>query len=298
MQNRYVIATVVVAVLATVAVEESRISKLRKEVIRLRQLPDARQPAAAATTTEDEAAPPNPAPATVDPGPEPAAPAATGRVPADFPEPDEARIRALAVGPNSALYYALNLNNHERAYLEHLLENRAQLEAKFAQTWMAASPDGRSAIEAAMRPEIGHIDAEIHDFLEHNSARATFAVFQEKQSERALAEELRPLLDQAGLSLDQEKESRLIDALHQARVATGSLRWDSIEALPVIAAGGAPEKFEQQWDARTELLAAALPEFLTEEETAAVLEARAQLKEPRLAGVRMAVEALGAAAGQ
>ncbi len=303
MQTRYVLALVIVAVLATVAIEETRIARLQAEIIRLRELPPAPIPAPTPAPTPEPGSRDIPTESAAAPdasGPDPPSPAApstdtppTGRqLPPDFPEPDENLSNIIALGPNSALYYELNLTNRERAYLEDLIQRRAATEADFAMKWMAASPEDRSTIEIALTPEIEKFDKAIAAFLNNDVAFATFQEHQRRAPERGMVDEIRPLIDQDGISLELQQENQLTEALYQARIESNSINWNAPEALPVIAEGNAPELFETQWNARTELLTAMLPDFLSEEEATAVLKARAQLKEPRLESVRMATSTM------
>ncbi|MGB6219622.1 hypothetical protein [Haloferula sp.] len=294
MKPQYVIALVVVAVLATVVIEETRISKMRAEIIRLQALPDSRpapEPEPAEPAVE---IPPSPEPS-IEPTPEVApAPAATlGRViPKDFPDPDDATIKRLAVDPYSDFAYEIGLNNRERAYLDELLAQRTRALQETAAKWMAADSSGRDDLEDDITLIIANSDDQIATFLNNEQDAKAFANYHAMQPEREQLTAMAADLDAAGATLEIEKEKQLIEALYQARVGTGSLDWNSTAGLIALDEGGTLEQFETEWTAQGNALKGLLPKFLSETEMTAVLLSREQRKAEMIASLELVIEAI------
>lgn len=290
---RYVIALVVVAVLITVVIEESRLSEMRAEIIRLRSLvkspedADDNQISGAEEVVGQQNSPS--VPELPSDGP---LRAPNSRVPEEFPEPDEETVRALALGANSALHYELALSNRERAYFERLMEQRNSADAAYAQAWIASSPEIRAAKN--IPEELRKIDTQIEEFLGSEENLFIFQKFVDRRSARTMTEEIRQILEQQGIVFAIDKETQLIEALHLSMMETGATDWDSLDALPMLLKDDALDRFESDWQAQTEFLKAAIREFLADDEVTAVLDARRQLKASRLENLSQSIEILKA----
>ncbi|BCX47582.1 hypothetical protein HAHE_14900 [Haloferula helveola] len=277
MKPALAISTVVVAVLATVVVEETRIKSLQEEINRLRALPppDAQPEAGTAPAKTGT-------PGAADNNSEDPAPViAEGirNVPDSYPAPDTGVIQKNALSPYSDLHYELNLTNKERAYFEDLIAARNAKLREMAARWVDALPTDRPLIEKEIAEFEVANDRRIRDFLDSDADFETFEDYHEMQPERHMVEQLRPIMDQSGVALEIEKERMLISTLHEARKATSGVDWNSLEGMQAIVAGEPEKRFDEEWDAQTEFLGKRLPEFLTEEEAEAVFGARIQLKE-------------------
>lgn len=306
MKPSFAIAAVIVAVLATVVIEEYRIKNLQAELQRLRALPrdtaaeDAAEdggsePAAGTPSAGDDAELPDPVSPSADEG-EADAPAADGdeesaageagenaalksirQVPEDFPSPDDEAVKAAALSPYSDLYYDLGLNNRERSYFGELLDRRTERRQALAMKWVEAAPAERDAIEDQLAEAEAESRREIEAFLNRESDVVTFSNYDTMRPARELVVQARPLMDQMGVALERDKERKTIAAVHEARSRAGSIDWESIEGLKRMVAGDAPEVFDEHWEAETAALKESLPGFLDEQETEAFLASREQL---------------------
>lgn len=299
MKPSFTIAAVVIAVLATVVIEEYRIKNLQAELQRLRALPrdvgadGGADPAAEAPGAGDDAVLPDPvsppadggkAPATNgDEQADPAGAAGTGalksirQVPEDFPSPDEEAVKVAALSPYSDLYYDLGLNNRERAYFGELLDRRTERRQALAMKWVEAAPAERDEIEAQLAEAEAESRREIEAFLNRESDMVRFSNYDAMRPARELVVQMRPLMDQMGVALERDKELQTMAAVHAARQRVGSIDWESIEGLKRMVAGDAPEVFDEHWAAETEALKESLPGFLNEEEIEAFFASREQL---------------------
>lgn len=277
------LSLVVIAVLATVVIEETRIKKLQAEIIALRALraPAASAPAApipapaapAAPMGDETVAPPS-APAPVSPAPAAVPPR---HLPAEYPDPDLTRIQQLAVGDRASLYLEFGLTSREQAYLEDLIAEWKLGRTRLCGQWLGADEASRPAImesiqqaeegaTATLRAFFGN-DEEFNRMLQHLAA----------QPERELVRQMTPLMDAKGIALERAKEEQLIEALFRLRDVVGDIDWSSPAALEFIAAGTARDRFSASWEQTQKALPQLLATFLTTEEAAAVIEARASL---------------------
>jgi hypothetical protein len=302
MKSRYTIALVVISILATVAIEESRISKMRTEINRLQAIPrdepsDISDIVAKTVDLNDPAqnhveSAPAPEPIPEPKAATPPSPPADRVVPEEFPDPDDATIKQLAIGPNSNFSYEIGLNNRERAYLAFLLDRRSSLLQDTAAKWIAASPDERPRLENTMTLIVANSEDQIATFLGNEADAKAFADYHAMQPEREMLSSMSAALDEAGTTLPIEKEQELITSLYQARVGTGSLDWNSPAGLKAIAESDPQERFETEWENQTQALNGLLPKFLTESETAAVLQSREGMKEDMITSIESVVEAI------
>ena len=298
MKPQHTIAFVVVAVLATVVIEELRISKMRAEIIRLQAIPrDTPSDIDAIVNktqevieTVEETPEVTPAPA---PEPETPEAAPTGRVISeDFPAPDEATIKRLALSPYSDFCYEKFLSNRERAYLSDLIQQRTQTLQDTASKWMIAPPSERPGLQDTMTLITAKSDDAIATFLNNETDAKDFANYHAMQPERQQVVAMAGALDEAGATLKMAKEKQLIEALYQARVGTGSVDWNSPAGLKAIGEGGALQRFGKEWETQTQALVGLLPKFLSETEAAAVLQSREGLKPDMVASIESAIEAI------
>lgn len=287
------ISAVVVAVLVTVVIEETRIKQLNDEIIRLRALP---VPEETPVTEPSSAAAPDPAVPDAEEAPAPAEvpePAPGLRqVPESYPAPDKKRIQEVAQSPYSQLHYELNLTNRERSYLEELLFARQLEQQQLAGRWLDALPEDRATIEKSIT-EIDTMTMDrVREFLGDEADFATFTAYHDRQPDREQLAKLAPMMDQEGVALELEKELAIIDAMHEARSDAGAIDWDSLAGMKAIAEGGALERFEEEWAKTGENLSARLGDLLDEKEAAAFTAAREQLKEAQLETLKDAIEAV------
>lgn len=235
----------------------------------------------------------------VKPSPPTDQPALSGsmrNVPEDFPSPDEDSVKALAVSAYSDLYYQLGLSNRERAYFEKLLNERTMKRQQLAMKWVQAEAGQRAGVEQEMNSMEEDFLDQLLVFLKRERDLEAFVKYDEKQASRQMLIQMRPIMDQLGVTLEVEKETRAIEVLDEIRRRIGSTAWESIEGLKRMAAGDALEVFDQQWEEATTLLKPAMAEFLNESEVKAFFESRDQLRQSIRASLKDGVEQLSGGA--
>ena len=276
------LSLVVIAVLATVVVEETRIKKLNAELTALRALratePSQKPPAGNPSETGPAETPAADTPAVAADPPATGAPSAR-QLPPDFPEPDAPRLQQLALGDRAGLYLELGLTSREQAYLEDLLAEWRQARAKLCAEWIATAEDGRAAVMASIQQAEEGATGTLRTFFGDDSSFERFMAHLAAQPERDLFRQMAPLMDAKGFALEMAKEEQVIEALFRLREIVGGVDWTSPAALEFLADGTARERFTMAWDETGKALPEVLRPILTEDEVKAVIEARESLRE-------------------
>ncbi|GAA5484200.1 hypothetical protein [Haloferula sargassicola] len=260
------LSLVVIAVLATVVIEESRLKHYRSELADLQAL-RATQPAPERVEEEPEAVV------------ESSAASVGHELPANFPVPNSEEIKTLAASPRAGLYLELGLTVTEQAYVENLITGLRKQQQELAAAWIAAAPDQRADLEAKLREAEVTTDEALRGFFREEKE---FKVVQDAlalQPDVELYRQLEPYLSVQGVGFNKTKEDRFIEALHQIRMTVGGIDWNSPDALPFHATGTAADRFRQEWKRINEGLEKVLPVFLDRRELEAVEAARKELYE-------------------
>lgn len=304
MKPAVAISAIVIAVLATVVIEETRIKKLQSEITQLRALPPTepdKAPPLVVEPVEGEGPVDPPIEPEVEPTPPPPVPGLR-TVPENYPAPSDEQVSKNSLSPFSQLHLALGLTNREQAYFEDLIASRRLEKQQLAGQWIDALPEDRLNIEQSM----GEIDSMTHDriraFLENDEDFETYVGYDMMQPERELLSQIAPVMDQPveteegvaepGVVLELEKELKLIEAMHQARKSAGGIDWNSIHGMKAMAEAEALERFKEEWTKTGEILAAEIGTFLDETETRRFLAAREQVMATQIETLEAAIEAV------
>ncbi|MCH7226919.1 hypothetical protein [Haloferula sp. A504] len=304
MKPAVAISAIVIAVLATVVIEETRIKKLQDEITGLRALPP-RVPDKAPPLVVEPAEGEDPVEPAIEPEVEPTAPPPVPglrTVPENYPAPEEDRIREIALSPYSHLHYALNLTNRERAYFEDLMASRRLEKQQLAGQWIDALPEDRLSIGQSMEDIDSMTQDRIRTFLGNEDDFETYVAYDLMQPERELLSQIAPVMDQPvetaegvtepGVVLELEKELKLIEAMHRARKAAGGIDWNSLQGMKAMAEPDALERFKEEWTKTGEILATEIGTFLDETEARRFLAAREQVMATQVETLETAIEAV------
>ena len=304
MKVPYAIAMTVVAVLITVAIEESRIAKLRST------LPSEETTGSATPLASHD----NPSPASSTD--EPDAPARTKSrpelkpaTPANQPEElDESIIkttRKMWENPagNSlinhgmkiavAMLYEDFIDGLEFAkeagdYFKNLLAGQRSLQQELGMKMMGASPEEMRELTAEIEKSSKENDEEIRKFLNNDEDYQRYQDYKNRLPEHQQLDGIRNAMNAKGAPLDEATEAKLMDAMFRARTSTGSPDLSGPKAMEAITSGNMLENFEQNWDTQQESLLKETGTFLNEEQMAAFQEYQKQMKEMQLMGIKMA----------
>jgi hypothetical protein len=301
MKTPHALGLILLAVLTTVAIEESRIAKLRSEI----------QPAAgssvrtASVSATPSAGDPNPAstrPSKTERKPKPATPDADP----DSEDGDFSKtVRKMWENPAGkammnqgvkiavAMMYedfirSLGLTPDETDYMKDLLGKEIADQQELGMKFMSATPEERTALQAEMEKRKADNEAAVKTFLNDEEDYKSYTAYKDRLPERQQLEGIRAVMTGKNAPLDADTESRLIDAMYDARVKMDAPDYSGPKAFEELAKGNVVENFEQGWQKQDERLAAATRDILNEAQQAAFKEYREQAKEMQLMGIKMA----------
>jgi hypothetical protein len=301
MKTPHALGLVLLAVLATIAIEESRIAKLRSE-IQSAAGSTARTASASATPFTAESNPASTRLSKTERKPRPATP------PSDSADDDgdfSKTVRRMWENPAGkammnqgvkiavAMMYedfidSLNLTKEEADYLKVLLGKEIADQQELGMKFMGATPAERTALQAEMEKRKTDNEAEVKTFLNNEEDYTNYTAYKDRLPERQQLDGIRAVMDSKDAPLDPATEARLIDAMYDARTKMDSPDYSGPKAFEELAKGNMLEHFERGWQKQEEMLAAGTKDFLTEAQQAAFKEYREQAKEMQLMGLKMA----------
>ncbi len=305
MKTPRALGMVILAVAATLAIEESRIAKLRDEV---------KTPLA---TASGKTVDPSAAVASADKpgkGETTAAPTKTERqiklkaaASAEGKE-DESftkTVRKMWDNPAGkammnqgvkvavAMMYedyleGLDLTKEEGDYLKNLLGKSISDQQELGMKFMGATPEERSALTAEIEKRRVENEESIKTFLNDDEDYQNYTNYRDRLPERQQLEGIRAVMNGKGASLDQATEGKLIEAMYQARTQIDGPDYSGPKAFEEMAKGNITENFERSWQQQDEKLTAQTNGILNAAQQEAFAEYRKQAKEMQSMGIKMA----------
>ena len=300
MKTPHALGLILLAVLATVAIEESRIAKLRSEIPAPAALAAGTASASSTASTGDRT-PVSPRPSKTERKPKPATPDADP----DSEDGDFSKtVRKMWENPAGkammnqgvkiavAMMYedfisTLGLTPDETTNLKDLLGKEFADQQELGMKFMSATPEERTALQADMEKRKADNEAAVKAFLNDEEDYKNYAAYKDRLPERQQLEGIRAVMTGKNAPLDADTESRLIDAMYDARVKMDAPDYSGPKAFEELAKGNLVENFEQGWQKQDERLAAATRDILNEAQQAAFKEYREQAKEMQLMGIKM-----------
>ena len=302
MKTPYAIGLLVVSVLVTVAIEESRIAAIKsaqEPVAAVVGKSSTRVIASSETTAPD-------APPAITKRPRPAAPEPS---PSPDPEPDDESFAKTArkmwdnpAGKSMmtqgakiavAMMYEdfiedLDLSKEENDYFKKLLGKEITDQQGIGMKLMSASAEERKELTKEMTQRSEETQEEIKKFLNNEEDYEKFTSYKERLPERQQLDGIRATMTEKGVPLSEETESQLVDAMYRARTESKAPDLQGPEALGLLAEGKLVDSFEQNWESQQEALRAETADLLDETQQAAFQEFQEQMKDMQLMGLKMA----------
>ena len=301
MKTPHALGLILLAVIATVAVEESRIAKLRTEI---QPFADAPAKTASASTTPsssgDPGSPSAPAKTQRDPTPEqPSAKAdgedgdfaKTARKMWDNPAGKAMMNQGMKIAV--AMMYedfieGLNLTKEESDNFKTLLGKEMSDQQEIGMKFLSATPEERTALQAEMEKRKKENEEAVKTFLNDEEDYKNYTVYKDRLPERQQLDGIRAAMAGKNAPLDPATEARLVDAMYTARTTADAPDYSGPNAFEEMAKGDITKNFEDGWKQQDEKLAAGTKGILNETQQAIFAEYRQQAKEMQLMGIKMA----------
>ena len=291
------------AVLATVAIEESRLASLRSRLEKVE---------------ESVAKSPLPAAASATPASSGASEAQSARVrerPIEKPgdakvaEADEAgefgkTVRKMWENPAGksmmnqgmkmavAMMYGdfidgLDLSKEEAEYFRNLLGKEMTDQQEIGMKMMGASKEERTKLAEEITKRAKENEEAVKAFLNSEEDYKKFQAYKERLPERQQLDGIRAAMAAQQTPLDAATEEKLMDAMHKARTQPNMVDYNGPKGFEEIAKGDAAAAFEQNWTRQQENLKKEVSGILDEKQMEAFTEYQKQMKEFQLMGIKM-----------
>ncbi len=310
MKTPYVVGLVVVSVLVTVAIEESRIANLRSE---MRIAENAAAAPVVKLTPET--------PAADDDGPvrtkgrselKPAAPAKTAEPEQEsivksmrkmWDNPAGKSMMNQGVKMAVAMMYGdfidgLQLSKEEADHFKTLLGREMGDQQELGMKMMSATAEERKTLAAELKQRALDNDAEIKKFLNNDEDYQAFTDYKKHLPERQQLDGIRSTMEAGGTPLDSETETKLMDAMYKVRTQSKASDFSGPEAMEKLSQGNIVESFEQNWNQQQEALQTETSGILSSAQQQAFQQYQKQMKEMQLIGLKMAEQMMKKNKGQ
>ena len=298
------IALVVVAVLATVAIGESRIASLRSRLERVEAAQAKSAAVASASGTPESAAPSSDSqPSRVRERSDEKGLKA-GTAPADDSKDFAKTVRKMWENPAGksmmsqgvkmavAMMYGdfidgMDLTKEEADYFRSLLGKEMAEQQELGMKMMGASAEERKAMVADLSKRSEENEKAIKDFLNSEDDYKKFQAFKERLPERQQLDGLRTLMASKEVPMDAATEDKLVDAMYRARTQSNTMDLNGVKGLEEMAKGDIVQRFEADWTRQQENLRKEVGGVLDETQLKAFTEYQEQMKEFQLMGLKM-----------
>jgi len=298
-----------VAVLATVAIEETRLSSLRSRLEAVEtasdKAPVSTDAEARATAAKDDAplasksarvrersdAKPSEAEEEVDSGPGDFAKAA--RKMWDTPAGKSMMNQGVKVAV--AMMYSdyvesLDLTKEEKDYFQNLLGQEMADQQELGMKLLSATPEEQTKLMEEMEKRKKDNEEAIKTFLNDEEDYKAFETYKDRLPERQQLDGIRGALAAKQVPLDTATEDKLMDAMYRARTQPGLTDFNGPRGLEEMVNGNAVERFEEDWTRQQETLRKEVGGLLNESQMKAFAEYQEQMKEFQLMGLKMGQE--------
>jgi len=304
MKSSHTFGLVLLAVLATVAIEESRMAQLRSRLENV-EAPATKTPAAGSgdTTASTPTAPGAEAqPSRVRERPEakPDATAKEGEDSEDFSRtvrkmwenPAGKSMMNQGVKMAVAMMYGdfidgLELTKEETEYFRNLLGKEMSDQQELGMKMMGASPEEQTKLAEEISKRTKENEESIKAFLNNEEDYKKFQTFKDRLPERQQLDGLRASMASKEVPLDAAGEEKLVEAMYRARTQPNVVDYSGAKGFEQLSKGNAVEAFEQNWARQQENLKKEVGGVLNEKQMQAFTEYQEQMKEFQMMGIKM-----------
>lgn len=309
MKTPHALGMVILAVAATLVIEESRIARLRDELKPLA--------AAAGRSTDSSSAASAAAPGKTDRDKDLVSPTKTTREAKPKGDPATASakegedesftktVRKMWDNPAGkammnqgvkvavAMLYedyieGLSLTKEESDYFKTLLAKDISDQQEIGMKLLSAKPEEQAALAEETGKRKAANEEAIKTFLNDEQDYDNYTSYRDRLPERQQLDGIRAVMNEKGAPLDEATEGKLIEAMFLARTQADAPDYSGPKAFEELAKGNTQENFEKGWQQQEEKLAAQTGGILNEAQQAAFAEYRKQAKEMQMMGIKMA----------
>ncbi|YCM45894.1 hypothetical protein V2O64_07685 [Verrucomicrobiaceae bacterium 227] len=201
---------------------------------------------------------------------------------------EESRIKAARI--YKGLIKEMNLNEEEEEYFTGLLAaDIGSEDATGMKLLNATSDEERLAILEEMEAAKEKRKQEIKDFLGNDEDYDRFAHYQDRRREYEQLSSVKSAIASTGTPLSDPQESRLVEAMYDARTESGMITaWEGREGMQQFANPGVADRFTADWDKMQAILANKADPILQDSQKEAFVAQQTQMRDLALFGIKMA----------
>jgi hypothetical protein len=181
----------------------------------------------------------------------------------------------------------LDLSDEEAKHFRELLGSEISTQQEMGMKLMSATPEERKVLAEEMAEQKKLNDEAIKTFLNNDEDYDAYESYKERLPERQQLEGLRATMAAKDAAMNEETESKLIEAMHTARTQPGLADFSGDGAFEEIGKEGMIERFEQTWETQQEMLRAEVG-FLNDTQKEVFFEYQGQMKEFQMMSLKMA----------
>lgn len=291
-----------VAVIATVAIQETRISALRRELAAVRDTDspiaevnrsDASAPLHPSSTRPPTTAKSSIRPSNLDKTERANEPEIASAVRKMWENPAGKAMMSQGIKIAVAMQYEtlidrLDLSDEEATYFKDLLSKGLADQQEISMKLISADPAQQTEIINDLEQRKQENQEDIKTFLNNDEDFQRFTEYQERLPERQQLDGIRATFAAADVGLEPEIEERLIEAMYQSRTQAGGIDSNSPEAFAKLRDGSLAASFESNWDSEGQALLTEAGAFLSPAQLKALQDYRHQMKELQMTNLKMA----------
>jgi hypothetical protein len=304
MKPSHTFGLVLLAVLATVGIEESRMAQLRSRLENVEaSAAKAPQDSSGAAANSPTALSQETQPTRVRERPD-AKPEATAKAAEEESGDFSKTVRKMWENPAGksmmnqgvkmavAMMYGdfidgMELTKEETEYFRNLLGKEMSDQQEIGMKMMGASPEEQTKLAEEITKRAEESEEAIKAFLNSEEDYKKFQTFKERLPERQQLDGLRSMMASKEVPLDGAGEEKLVEAMHKARTQPNVVDYNGPKAFEELSKGNAVEAFEQNWARQQENLKKEVSGVLNEKQMQAFVEYQEQMKEFQLMGIKM-----------
>jgi len=183
---------------------------------------------------------------------------------------------------------SLSLDKAEADYFKNLLGRNMADQQEIGMKMMNATDEERQALGKELEERKKANEEAIKTFLNSEEDSKRFTDYQNRLPERQQLEGIRATFGAKNATLDAATETRLMEAMYQARTEAKGVDFTGSDAWSKMADGGLVANFERNWEAQEQPLMKEAGAILDDTQLAAFKEYRQQLKEMQMMSMKMA----------
>ena len=182
----------------------------------------------------------------------------------------------------------LDLSKEEGDYFKDLLGKEITDQQELGLKMLAASPEERKTLSEEMEKRSKANEEEIRKFLNDEEDYKKFTDYKERLPEQQQMAGIHATMSSSGVPMDAATESKLLEAMYNARTNSSAPDLTGPGAMEELAKGNIVETFEKSWQAQQDTLNVETAKFLSPEQLKAFQDYQKQAKDMQLMGLKMA----------